>query len=87
MSSSDIAANGWTAVPVDAAKIFGNRPYINEPEYIDVQSIEFPDDDQIVKKTQQHAKDKLLKQTYNHSMRVYYWCKSMAASFKLSFVY
>jgi cyanamide hydratase len=87
MTSSEIAANGWAAVPVDAGKIFRNGPYINEPEYIDVQSIQFPDGDPIVKKTQEHAKDKLLKQTYSHSMRVYYWCKSMAASVELSFVY
>jgi cyanamide hydratase len=87
MSSDDVAINGWTAVPVDAGKIFEKGPYINEPDYIDVKSIQFPTDDPIVKETQQHAKDKLLKQTYNHSMRVYYWCKSIPTSQRLNSVY
>ncbi|KAF4458843.1 cyanamide hydratase [Fusarium albosuccineum] len=73
MNSHDIAQNGWTAVPLDAGKIFQNGPYINEPQYLDVNSIEFPSKDHIVSKTQEHAKAQLIKQTYNHSMRVYYW--------------
>lgn len=73
MSTKELAQNGWTAVPVDAGKIFQNGPYTNEPDYVDVNSIEFPSNDPIVSKTQQYAKVHLLKQTYHHSMRVYYW--------------
>lgn len=80
MSTNEIAENGWTAVPVDAGKIFKNGPYINEPEYFDIKTIQFPTDP-IVEKTQQHAKDNLQKQTYNHSMRVFYWCKSPQPQF------
>ncbi|PNP82368.1 hypothetical protein FNYG_04285 [Fusarium nygamai] len=73
MSTKELAQNGWTAVPVDAGKIFQNGPYINEPDYVNVNSIEFPSNDPIVSKTQQYAKLHLSKQTYHHSMRVYYW--------------
>ncbi|KAF9774233.1 hypothetical protein IL306_007803 [Fusarium sp. DS 682] len=73
MSQNEVSINGWSAVPVDAGKIFKDGPYINEPEYIDIQSIQFPTYDSVVRQTQQHAKDKLPEQTYNHSMRVYYW--------------
>lgn len=74
MNNNEVAQNGWTAVPVDAGQIFKDGPYINKPEYVDVKSIQFPTEDLVVK-TQQHAKVNLLKQAYNHSMRVYYWCK------------
>ncbi|KAJ4076652.1 hypothetical protein NW760_015351 [Fusarium oxysporum] len=73
MSTKELTQNGWTAVPADAGKIFQNGPYTNEPDYVDVNSIEFPSNDPIVSKTQQYAKVHLLKQTYHHSMRVYYW--------------
>ncbi|KAF4996935.1 hypothetical protein FDECE_12258 [Fusarium decemcellulare] len=56
MNSQDIAQNGWTAVPLDAGKIFQNGPSINKPQYLDVNSIEFPSKDNIVSKTQEHAK-------------------------------
>lgn len=79
MSSDEVAQNGWTAVPVDAGKIFHSGPYINEPKYFDIKTVQFPSE-AIVKKTQEHAKDNLLKQTYNHSMRVYYWCKFLQNS-------
>ncbi|KAF4994314.1 hypothetical protein FGRMN_5899 [Fusarium graminum] len=72
MADNEVSQNGWTAVPVDAGRIFKNGPYINKPEYISVQSIQFPTEDLVVK-IQKHAKDTLLKQAYNHSMRVYYW--------------
>ncbi|RGP80739.1 cyanamide hydratase [Fusarium longipes] len=72
MQSDEIALNGWSAVPVDAGKIFQNGPYINVPEYFDIKSIQFPTEN-LVKQTQKHSKDSLQKQTYNHSMRVFYW--------------
>ncbi|RBR11209.1 uncharacterized protein FIESC28_09093 [Fusarium coffeatum] len=72
MSNNEIAENGWTAVPVDAGKMFKDGPYINEPEYFDINTVQFPTDP-IVEKTQKHARDNLQKQTYNHSMRVFYW--------------
>ncbi|KAI8414201.1 hypothetical protein FOFC_03811 [Fusarium oxysporum] len=47
MITKELAPNGWTAVPVDAGKIFQNGPYTNEPDYVDVNSIEFPSNDPI----------------------------------------
>ncbi|RKK44913.1 hypothetical protein BFJ69_g18287, partial [Fusarium oxysporum] len=47
MITKELAQNGWTAVPVDAGKIFQNGPYTNEPDYVDVNSIEFPSNDPI----------------------------------------
>ncbi|EGU73853.1 uncharacterized protein FOBCDRAFT_136804 [Fusarium oxysporum Fo47] len=84
MITKELAPNGWTAVPVDAGKIFQNGPYTNEPDYVDVNSIEFPSNDPIVSKTQQYAKVHLLKQTYHHSMRVYYWEENITST-RLSF--
>lgn len=75
MNSSYIAQNGWTAVPIDAGKIFHTGPYLNTPHYINLETIKFPSQDPIILKTQEHVETHLLKQTYNHSMRVYYWCK------------
>lgn len=66
-----VASNGWTCVPVDAAKIFpGGR--LREPEPLLVKDIDFPKDP-LVDKIQRYAKDKLPWQTYNHSMRVFYF--------------
>ncbi|KAM6511170.1 HD domain-containing protein [Fusarium falciforme] len=73
MNSSGIAQNGWTAVPIDAGRIFHTGPYLNTPNYINLETIKFPSQDPIVLKTQEHVETHLLKQTYNHSMRVYCW--------------
>lgn len=72
-SADDIAKHGWTAVPVDAGQIFGDRPYQNKPPPITVDDIPFPADDPIVAKVQAYAKEHLPQPTYNHSMRVYYF--------------
>lgn len=74
-STDPIAHHGWTAVPRDAAVILNSKPYIHEPKPLLVKDIKFPSDDPLVVKTQQYAKEKLLSQTYNHSMRVYYFCE------------
>ncbi|KAF3811618.1 Cyanamide hydratase [Colletotrichum gloeosporioides] len=73
MCQHDIEANGWTAVPVDAGKIFGDKPFLHEPAPISVQDIQFPSDDPVVAKTLTYAKERLHAQTFNHSMRVFYY--------------
>lgn len=75
MTSNETATNGWTAVPVDAGAIFNGRPYINTPEPISLDDIPFPSDDPIVAQVQEYAKKQLPRQTYNHSMRVFYFCE------------
>ncbi|SPO03683.1 probable Cyanamide hydratase [Cephalotrichum gorgonifer] len=77
MGKDEVAQNGWTAVPVDASKIFKNGPYINKPEPLLAAGIHFPSDDPIVRQVQEYAKNHLPRQTYNHSMRVFYYATAI----------
>ncbi|KAL2193638.1 hypothetical protein P885DRAFT_44883 [Corynascus similis CBS 632.67] len=80
MSSSindPVAEHGWTAVPLDPEAIFKCKPYLYEPAPILVKDIDFPSDDPIVTRAQQYAKQHLPQQTYNHSMRVFYWATAL----------
>jgi cyanamide hydratase len=72
-TNDPIAEHGWTAVPVDAEAIFKGRPYLHKPASVLVKDTHFPSDDPIVAKVQAYAKNHLPPQTYNHSMRVFYW--------------
>lgn len=73
MCQDEVGLNGWTAVPVDAGKIFGDRPFLNEPTPLRVEDIEFPAGDPVVAQTLQYAKARLHRETFNHSMRVFYY--------------
>ncbi|KAL6228637.1 hypothetical protein BDW75DRAFT_251137 [Aspergillus navahoensis] len=73
MCHSDTAANGWNAVPVDAGAIFTNLPFINSPTPISLEELKFPTEDPVVNKTAEYAKAVLDAETFNHSMRVYYY--------------
>ncbi|KAK4173630.1 hypothetical protein QBC36DRAFT_245037 [Triangularia setosa] len=69
-----IALQGFTPLPVDANTIFQGKPYLHPPSPIAVSGIPFPSvTDPLVAKVQVYAKEKLPIQTYNHSMRVFYW--------------
>jgi cyanamide hydratase len=74
-STDTVALHGWTAVPRDAKVILDGKPYINKPDSLLVKDIKFPSDDPVVAKVREYAQDKLSPQTFNHSMRVYYFCK------------
>lgn len=74
MAADSITSHGWTAVPRDAAKILNGKPYLHEPKPLLVKDIKFPSDDPLVKNVQTYAQKELAPQTYNHSMRVYYFC-------------
>jgi len=77
MSSPDsVALHGWTAVPRDAKAILAGKPYINKPASLLVKDIPFPTDP-LVAKVREYAQNKLSPQTFNHSMRVYYFCPSL----------
>lgn len=84
MSANEIAQNGWTALPLDPSKLFGGKPYRNAPEQLLVSDIKFPEDDPIVAKVQSYAKEKLSIQTYNHSMRVFYYGTQVINPHKIS---
>lgn len=64
--------NGWTAVPVDPAKILHGKDFVHAPEPLALKDIAWPQSP-VVDKVHQHAKDKLPEKVYNHSMRVYYY--------------
>ncbi|PLB49190.1 cyanamide hydratase [Aspergillus steynii IBT 23096] len=73
MCNQEIAANGWTSTPANAGAIFGDRPFINKPEALSLDAIQFPFDDPVVAKTLKYAKEILHPETFNHSMRVYFY--------------
>lgn len=73
-SAATEAQNGWTAVPVDPAKILHGKEYVHAPEPLDISDIPWPKSD-VVDKIHQICKDKLPEKVYNHSMRVYYYCE------------
>ncbi|KAK3323974.1 hypothetical protein B0T19DRAFT_218908 [Cercophora scortea] len=72
-----VALHGWTAVPRDADALLQGKPYLHEPTPLLVRDMKFPSDDPIVAQVQQYAKEKLPSQTYNHSMRVYYYATAI----------
>ncbi|KAF3919223.1 hypothetical protein AA313_de0205267 [Arthrobotrys entomopaga] len=72
-STDTVVIHGWTAVPRDANAILKGQPYLHKPDSLLVKDISFPSDDEVVSKVQQFVKEKLTSQTYNHSMRVYYF--------------
>lgn len=73
MPINEVEANGWTAVPIDAMQLFNGKTYRHVPEALLVADMKFPSDDPLVAKVQAYAKEKLPEQTFNHSMRVFYF--------------
>ncbi|KAH8431617.1 putative cyanamide hydratase [Aspergillus melleus] len=73
MCQQETAANGWTSMPANAGAIFGDQPFINKPEPLPLSEIKFPFDDPTVAKTLEYAKKTLHPETFNHSMRVYFY--------------
>ncbi|KAJ9156022.1 Cyanamide hydratase [Pleurostoma richardsiae] len=79
MSSSPdlLALHGWNAVVRDPKTLLSGRPYIYKPGPLLARDISFPSDDPVVAKVREFAKGKLAPQTYNHSMRVYYFASAI----------
>ncbi|KAF2201262.1 cyanamide hydratase [Delitschia confertaspora ATCC 74209] len=73
MSSNDrtISTDGWTAVPRAQSKILSHVDK-NAPAKFIVDDIKLPDSE-VVKKTYEYAKEHLPEETFNHSMRVFYY--------------
>ncbi|RAL06905.1 putative cyanamide hydratase [Aspergillus homomorphus CBS 101889] len=78
MCRNEVELNGWTSVPVNAGAIFQDQPFITAPGPLSIDEIKFPSDDPVVAKTQEYAQAVLHPQTYNHSMRVYYYGMAIA---------
>lgn len=75
MSSTEIKANGWTAVSVSAKAIIDSAGRLEKVPSYTVQDIEFPSGDALVGEVQAFVKARLSPEAYNHSMRVFYWGK------------
>ena len=73
MAQNEVLLNGWSAVSIDGMKLFNGKTYKTPPMPAKVEDIKFPSDDPVVAKAQQYAKENLPLETYNHSMRVYYY--------------
>ncbi|KAG9691761.1 cyanamide hydratase, partial [Aureobasidium melanogenum] len=76
--SKTIEDNGWTAVPRSLEKLLANR---KNPESkaspLRVEDMPLPSSP-VVDITVKHARDHLPKQTFSHSMRVYYYGQAIA---------
>ncbi|KFY33175.1 hypothetical protein V495_08359, partial [Pseudogymnoascus sp. VKM F-4514 (FW-929)] len=68
----DIAAYGFTALPRSTAALLATRKDIQEPTELGVDDIPIPDT-ALVKKVLEYAKKELPVETFNHSMRVFYY--------------
>ncbi|POR31509.1 Cyanamide hydratase [Tolypocladium paradoxum] len=80
MAPGETAQNGWHAVPLDPSRIFNGKPYVNKPGPLLVSDIKFPSEDPVVATVRDFARDKLPRQTFHHSMRVYYYTDFVAAT-------
>ncbi|PWY88020.1 cyanamide hydratase [Aspergillus sclerotioniger CBS 115572] len=73
MCHDEVKANGWTSVPANAGAIFKDLSFIDKVVAMQLDDIKFPYEDPIVAMTLQYAKIALHPETFNHSMRVYYF--------------
>ena len=70
---SDVLQNyGWTAVPRDPSALLDGKKNVNDPKAHCVQSITVPQTP-LAKAVYDYAKRQLNEQTFNHSMRVYFY--------------
>ena len=63
---------GWTAQPRDPAIVLRGQKNIKDPQPQSVQDINLPDT-ALAKSIMEYARRELPEQTFNHSMRVYYY--------------
>lgn len=73
--SDSVAQYGWTAVPRSQESLFKELKRSSEEDSLkdySVQGIPLPDSKE-AKQVLEYAKRELKEQTYNHSMRVYYY--------------
>ena len=75
--SKTVQEHGWTAVPRSLEKLVASRrnPQLSKP--MTIESIALPDSP-LVKQVLKYAEENLPSQTFNHSMRVYYYGNDVA---------
>ncbi|KAL4915657.1 hypothetical protein BDW62DRAFT_219221 [Aspergillus aurantiobrunneus] len=64
MCQHEIAMNGWSSMPANAGRIFGDQPFIHDPVPLSIHDVKFPLND---------PTKALHPETLNHSMRVYFY--------------
>ena len=67
-----IADYGWAAQPRDPATVLKGRKHVQEPVLETVESTKLPDSN-LAKAILDYAKKELREETFNHSMRVFYY--------------
>lgn len=75
-SPSTLETHGWTAQPRDVSAFLGAKERLKAPEYQAVDSIPLPNTP-LAKAVLDYAKKELREETFNHSMRVYYYGRAM----------
>ncbi len=64
--------HGWTAVPRDTSTLLNGKKNVKDPEPVTVDSIPLPKTP-LAKKVLEYAQKELREETFNHSMRVFYY--------------
>jgi len=67
-----VKAYGWTAMPRDVETLLATRTDVKPPAPVRVNDISLPDSP-LAKAMHEYAKKELAPETFNHSMRVYYY--------------
>ena len=69
---STLETHGWTAQPRSVSTFLGNGPTLQAPSPQTVASIPLPSTP-LAKAVLDYAKKELREETFNHSMRAYYY--------------
>jgi cyanamide hydratase len=67
-----VKAYGWTAMPRKVETLLSTRTDIKPPAPVSVNDVTLPGSP-LVKAVHEYAKKELAPETFNHSMRVYYY--------------
>lgn len=74
---------GWTAEPRDRVLVLNSRAEVKDPQKLLVQNIVLPETT-LIKSITEYAKRQLPEQTFNHSMRVYYYGNEAALVYQIA---
>ncbi|KAK5002618.1 hypothetical protein LTR28_011179, partial [Elasticomyces elasticus] len=72
VSSARIEEHGWVAVPRSQAKLLAEREDPQESTAMKVEDISLPKSE-LVQAVTRYARENLPEETFNHSMRVFYY--------------
>ena len=72
-----VKAYGWTAMPRKVETLLSTRTDVKPPAPVSVKDVSLPDSP-LAKAVHEYAKKELAPETFNHSMRVYYYGKDLS---------